>query len=82
MLTNQESNSSYIDQVSEDLVLSKVDQERLRVIEKLCSMPASDPKATLLKEMLLSVIKLHEADVDVLNIKILNRALKELRYGF
>jgi uncharacterized protein (TIGR00730 family) len=45
-------------------------------------MPESDPKATLLKEMLLSVIKLHEADVDVLNIKILNRALKELRYGF
>jgi uncharacterized protein (TIGR00730 family) len=82
MLTNQESDSSSTDQVSEDLVLSKTDQDRLRAIEKLCSMPASDPKATFLKEMLLSVIKLHEADVDVLNIKILNRALKELRYGF
>ena len=82
MLTNQESDSSSINQGSEDLVLSKTDQDRLRAIEKLCSMPGSDPKATLLKEMLLSVIKLHEADVDVLNIKILNRALKELRYGF
>jgi len=82
MLTNQESDASNSDQASEDLVLSKTDQERLRAIEKLCSMPASDPKATFLKEMLLSVIKLHEADVDVLNIKILNRALKELRYGF
>jgi len=82
MLTNQESDSSSIDQASEDLVLSKTDQERLRAIEKLCAMPASDPKATFLKEMLLSVIKLHEGDVDVLNIKILNRALKELRYGF
>ena len=82
MLTNQDSDSSTIEQVAEDLVLSKTDQERLRAIEKLCAMPASDPKATLLKEMLLSVIKLHESDVDVLNIKILNRALKELRYGF
>ena len=45
-------------------------------------MSSTDPKTTFLKEMLLSVIKLHEADIDVLNIKILNRALKELRYGF
>ena len=82
MLTNQESDSSFIDRVSEDLVLTKEDQERLRAIEKLCAMPSDDPKATLLKEMLLSVIKLHEGDVDILNIKILNRALKELRYGF
>lgn len=82
MLTNQDSDSSIVEQVAEDFVLSKTDQERLRAIEKLCAMPASDPKATFLKEMLLSVIKLHESDVDVLNIKILNRALKELRYGF
>ena len=82
MLTNQESEFPSNGQASEDLVLSKNDQERLRAIEKLCAMPASDPKATFLKEMLMSVIKLHEAEVDVLNIKILNRALKELRYGF
>jgi len=82
MLTNQEPDSSNTDQVSEDLFLSKTDQDRLRAIEKLCAMPATDPKATYLKEMLLSVIKLHDADVDVLNVKILNRALKELRYGF
>ena len=82
MLTNQEPDSSSFDQVSEELVLSETDQERLRAIEKLCAMSSSDPKTAFLKEMLMSVIKLHEADIDVLNIKILNRALKELRYGF
>ena len=50
---------------------------------EIFSQAKNDPKGAFLKEMLLSVIKLHDSsDVDLLNIKILNRALKELRHGF
>lgn len=82
MLTNQASDATNVEKLPDEPSLSGSDQESLRAIEKLFSLPAGDLKATLLKEMLLSVMKLHDADVDVLNIKILNRALKELRYGF
>src|SRR3989475_9309664 len=41
-----------------------------------------DPQQVFLKEMLLGVLKLHHPRLDTLDIKILNRTLKELRYAF
>ena len=58
------------------------DQDILDKVEKVLSESPDDPKALLLRDMINSVVKLHDPDVDVLDIKILNRALKELRYGF
>jgi len=44
--------------------------------------PSGDFKTTLLKEMIASVLKLQESDIDVLDVKILHRAMKELRHAF
>ena len=51
-------------------------------VEKLLSESSDDPKISLLREMMKSIIKLNDPDVDLLDVKILHRALKELRYGF
>lgn len=57
-------------------------EELLRKIQTLLDRPEDDLKEVLLKEMLSNVIKLSEHDLDTLDIKILHRALKELRHGF
>lgn len=41
-----------------------------------------DVRTTLLQEMVVSVANLRNSDTDVMDIKILNRALKELRHAF
>ena len=51
-------------------------------VQNLFSGDASDFRTTLIKEMLTGIVKLHEMDVDILDIKILNRAFKELRHAF
>jgi len=61
---------------------SAQDEDLLEKIEKLLSEPTDDPKVTLLRDMMKTVLRLHDPEVDVLDVKILNRALKELRYGF
>ncbi len=58
------------------------DEDILDKVEKLLSESLDDPRAILLRDMMKSVVKLHDPEVDLLDIKILNRALKELRYGF
>ena len=82
MLTNFESDALNSDPSSGDQLLSPSDQTTLQEIEKLFAGSSSDLKTMLLKEMLATVVKMKDPDVDALNIKILHRALKELRYGF
>ncbi|RMH36029.1 MAG: LOG family protein [Nitrospirae bacterium] len=57
-------------------------QRLLKEIEQLLTAPARDLKTTLLQEMLRSVVKLSDPNVDLLDVKILHRAIKELRYAF
>lgn len=41
-----------------------------------------DPQQLLIREILANVLKLHDAQLDLLDLKIINRALKELRHAF
>ena len=54
----------------------------VREIQSLWTGPSNDIRTILVKEMVASVVKLHEPDADALDLKILHRALKELRYAF
>ncbi|MDT7043100.1 LOG family protein [Candidatus Nitronereus thalassa] len=56
--------------------------ELLPKLEALLSGPASDLRMELLREMIAGVVKYHEQRLDVLDIKIVNRTLKELRHAF
>lgn len=58
------------------------DQEIIQQVQQLLSSEEEGLKIVLLKEMLARVLKLYEDQVDLLDIKILNRAIKELRYAF
>src|SRR6266511_4208608 len=60
-----------------------VPDDRLRQqLEKLLALPATDPQAALLKDLLGSVIRLQEQRLDMLDLKILHRSLREMRYAF
>jgi uncharacterized protein (TIGR00730 family) len=59
-----------------------LEEEILLEIKALWTGPPSDIRIALLKEMVGSVVKLRDLDTDVLDVKILHRALKELRYAF
>ena len=61
---------------------SHVDAEVLEKVRALLSHSSDDLKSTLVRDMLSDVLKLHDTPVDLLDIKILSRAFKELRYGF
>ena len=56
--------------------------ELLEKIKSLLSDPPSDLRTALIREMLACVVKLHAQPIELLDIKIINRALKELRYAF
>lgn len=58
------------------------DRELLDKIEALLAKEPEGFRTMLAKEMLLNIVKLNEMDIDLLDIKILNRALKELRHAF
>ena len=56
--------------------------EMLRHVQALLSEPPGDLRTVLIKEMIASILKLNDPHVDMLDVKILNRTLKELRYAF
>ncbi|HNP31034.1 MAG TPA: TIGR00730 family Rossman fold protein [Nitrospirales bacterium] len=59
-----------------------LEEEIVREIKALWTGPLTDVRMALLKEMVGSVVKLRDLDTDVLDVKILHRTLKELRYAF
>ena len=59
-----------------------VEEEIVREIKSLWTGPETDVRTALLKEMVGSVVRLRDLDTDVIDVKILHRALKELRYSF
>lgn len=59
-----------------------LEEEIVREVQSLWTGPATDVRTALIKEMVGSVVKLRDLDTDVLDVKILHRALKELRYAF
>ena len=61
-------------------VLSK--DEILRQITTFLESPEDDLHAALMKELLTGLLKLHDAHLDLLDLKIINRAVKELRHAF
>ena len=61
---------------------NSLEDKIVREIQALWTDPSHDLRDVLLKEMVTSVVKLRNADTDMLDVKILHRALKELRYAF
>ncbi len=57
-------------------------EEILQQISALMESPEDDMHAALMKELLAGVLKVHDSHLDLLDIKILNRAVKELRHAF
>jgi uncharacterized protein (TIGR00730 family) len=56
--------------------------EMLSQIRSLLECPDDDLPAALVKEILAGMLKLHDAHLDALDLKIVNRAIKELRHAF
>ncbi len=63
-------------------VHSEESEEILEKIMQLLEDPSDDPKIQHLRDMLKSVVKLHDPAVDLLDLKILDRTLRELCHGF
>jgi uncharacterized protein (TIGR00730 family) len=57
-------------------------EEILQQISTLLDSPEDDLHAALMKELLTGLLKLHDAQLDLLDVKIVNRAVKELRHAF
>ena len=57
-------------------------EQVLEQVQALLDTPANDLPQTLIKEMLMTVVRLKDAPLDTLDLKILNRTLRELRYAF
>lgn len=57
-------------------------EEILHQIGTLLEGPDDDLHIALMKELLVGVLKLHDAHLDLLDVKIVNRAVKELRHAF
>ena len=56
--------------------------EVLAHVRTLLDSPEDDLQAALMKELLTSLLKLHDSHLDLLDLKIINRAVKELRHAF
>jgi len=54
----------------------------LNQIRLLLDSPEDDLQASIMKELLTGTLRLHEARLDVLDLKIVNRTVKELRHAF
>lgn len=54
----------------------------LTQVQALLDAPSDNLQSMLLKELLVGVLKLKSANIDTLDLKILNRAIKELRHAF
>jgi uncharacterized protein (TIGR00730 family) len=57
-------------------------EEILGQIRILLDSPEDDIQAALMKELLAGILRLHDAHLDALDLKIVNRAIKELRHAF
>ena len=57
-------------------------EQVLSQVQSLLDTPADDLQHTLIKEMLTTVLRLKDTPLDTLDLKILNRTLRELRYAF
>ena len=57
-------------------------EEILSQLGTMLDRPDDDIQAALMKEILTGVIRLSDSQLDVLDLKIVNRALKELRHAF
>ena len=57
-------------------------EEILQQISALLESPEDDLHVSLMKELLTGALKLHDAQLDLLDVKIVNRAVKELRHAF
>jgi hypothetical protein len=58
------------------------DDDLRRQFEALLALPDTDPQAALLKDLLGAALRLNESRLDMLDLKILHRSLKEMRYAF
>jgi uncharacterized protein (TIGR00730 family) len=56
--------------------------EILNQIRQVLERPEDDIQAALIKELLAGMLRLHDAHLDALDLKIVNRAVKELRHAF
>ncbi len=56
--------------------------EILHQVSALLDSPDDDLHAALMRELLTGLLKLHDAQLDLLDVKIVNRAVKELRHAF
>ncbi len=59
-----------------------MDDQLREQFEALLALPASDPQAGILRDLLGSVLRLREHRLDMLDLKILHRSLREMRYAF
>ncbi len=57
-------------------------EELLSQIRLLLDSPEDDLQAAIMKELLVGMLRLHDSHLDVLDLKIVNRAVKELRHAF
>ena len=57
-------------------------EELLSQIRLLLDCPEDDLQATIMKELLAGTLRLYDSHLDVLDLKIVNRAVKELRHAF
>ena len=57
-------------------------EQILEQVQTLLDTPADELQPVLLKEILLAVLRLTDTPLDTLDLKILNRTLRELRYAF
>ena len=58
------------------------DDQLRRQFEELLALPDTDPQAALLRDLLGSVLRLNESRLDMLDLKIAHRSLREMRYAF
>jgi uncharacterized protein (TIGR00730 family) len=57
-------------------------EELLSQIRLLLDSPEDDLQAAIMKELLVGTLRLHDSHLDLLDLKIVNRAVKELRHAF
>ncbi len=57
-------------------------EEMLSQIRSLLERPDDDVQAAMIKELLTGTLRLHDAQLEALDLKIVNRAVKELRHAF
>src|SRR2546425_5765730 len=65
------------------MATSQVPDDLLRQqLEVLLALPEADPHAALLRDMVGAVFRQNENRLETLDLKILHRTLKEMRYAF